>query len=39
MALADRAALNISNHSKKNSSLQIIEPSGGDERQFCSPGF
>ena len=38
-SLADRAALNVSNHSKKKFITLDYSASGGDERQFCSPGF
>ncbi len=37
--LADRAAINILKNSKYKFRVVDFFPDGGDERQFCSPGF
>lgn len=38
-SLADKAALNVLNNSKYKFEIIDFTPDGGDERQFCSPGF
>ena len=38
-SIADKAALNILNNSKYKFEVIDYFPDGGDERQFCSPGF
>ena len=37
--IADQAALNILKNSKYKFEVEDFIPDGGDERQFCSPGF
>ena len=38
-AEVDRAALHVLKHSQEHFAVQEFSPYGGDERQFCSPGF
>ncbi len=38
-AMIDRAAAHVLRHSGTSSAIVDFRPTGGDERQFCSPGF